>query len=114
MVVKISFNNLMKLAPQVYGDLLQEDIAIKEMSTLTKDLVELRELERFNDIPPKEAETRREGIAKDIADVFVMLNQLCNIYNCHERTNNYIHQKCRRLAEDISNETKDDYVYKGK
>ena len=58
-------------AIKTYGDKSQEDIAIEEMSELTKAILKNR---RYSSL-----ETR-ENIREEIADVLIMLAQLITIY----------------------------------
>lgn len=95
----INYTQLTKLAPQVYGDMKQEDVCIEEMSELTQAIIHSRR-------------RRESNIAEEIADVIIMLSQLSHIHECEEEVQKWIERKCRRLAEDVSKEIRNgDYVY---
>lgn len=95
----INYTQLTKLAPQVYGDMKQEDVCIEEMSELTQAIIRSRR-------------RRESNIAEEIADVIIMLSQLSHIHECEEEVQKWIERKCRRLADDVSKEIRNgDYVY---
>lgn len=84
----------------IYGAETQTDIAIEEMSELTKALLKFRRAEKA----PKEhdLERRRQDVYEEIADVIIMLAQLIMIYNGgfgEEQICGIIEEKVKRLKE---------------
>jgi NTP pyrophosphatase (non-canonical NTP hydrolase) len=80
----IDVKTLLK-AVNTFGDRNQEDVAIEEMSELTKAIIKHR---RYN------TEETKANIREEIADVFIMLVQLIIIHGFDE---SIIKQKIDRL-----------------
>lgn len=71
-----------------WGDVAQMDMAIEEMSELTKELCK-----RFR------GEDNVRQIAEEIADVTIMLEQMRLLFDVNSEVEMVIDQKCCRLAE---------------
>ena len=89
---------ILEKAISTYGDEMQVDVAIEEMSELTKALLKLRRWAKKgtyeNTICPG-----YQDIFEEIADVKIMIEQLEMIYDCKEEVNNQIEFKLNRLKE---------------
>lgn len=87
--------NIRKIV-QEYKPVSQEDVAIEEMSELTKALLKRRRkgitLETYTDI------------IDEIADVQIMLNQLMLIYDCSEEVHKRIRYKLDRQIKRLESE----------
>lgn len=77
-------------AIELYGIKAQEEVAIEEMSELTKEIVKSWR--------GKENEVE---LAEEIADVEIMLEQLKIIHNCGELVDRWKNEKVYRLQERI-------------
>lgn len=69
----------------------QIDIAIEEMSELTKELCKY-----------KRGQGNIDHIAEEIADVFIMLGQMEIAFTCDELVNDWIDTKTDRLAQRLN------------
>lgn len=78
-----------------YGDKAQVDMAIEEMSELTKALCKER---RYAMDKGKHAEAM-DNVVEEIADVAIMLAQLIIIFDKHGDAQNEIDRKTERLAK---------------
>lgn len=102
---------LLNKAVDTYGAAAQTDMAIEEMSELTKALLKFRRAE--NNPEEYDIERKRLDIYEEIADVMIMLAQLIMIYDggfCEEELCEIIGDKVKRLAqrlENTKNEVKD-------
>lgn len=65
-----------------YGQTAQEDVAIEEMSELIKAICKMRRA----GVNEKPAAT--DAIVDEIADVSIMLEQLCMMYECFDAVEN--------------------------
>ena len=74
-----------------YGQTAQEDVAIEEMSELIKAICKMRRA----GVNEKPAAT--DAIVDEIADVSIMLEQLCMMYECFDAVENRRQYKVRRL-----------------
>lgn len=91
-----------------YGEENQLDMAIEEMSELTKAICKYKRAvkERERDIchsTAKDVIFAKGDIVEEIADVYVMLEQLTVIFNCKERVSAIASEKIRRLKARINN-----------
>lgn len=77
-----------------YGEFSQVDKAIEEMSELIKALLDLR---RF-----PELSGARENVAQEMADVIIMLTQLCMLYGNFENVEQMIDWKVDRLEDRLT------------
>lgn len=82
-----------------YGAEAQVDMAVEEMSELTKALLKYRRKEAQGS---KDLEEARENILEEVADVIIMLTQLIMIYGgrdlVQETIENKVDQQIKRLA----------------
>lgn len=87
---------IIKKAIEVYGSDAQIELAIEEMSELTKALIKMN---RFKRSKNGNATLRRINIAEEIADVEIMLAQLKIIYDCNQIVNSIKDLKIERLEK---------------
>mgnify|MGYP005766287787 CR=1 FL=1 len=92
-----------------YGEESQLDMAIEEMSELTKAICKYKRAvkERERDIchsTAKDVIFAKGDIVEEIADVYVMLEQLTVIFNCKERVSAIASEKIRRLKGRMDND----------
>ena len=83
---------VLKQAIEVYGTNAQVDVAIEEMSELTKALLKLR---RAGSAGWADA---KESVFEEMADVVIMLTQLMMIYDGRKAVQQFIDAKVKRLA----------------
>ena len=88
-----------KRAIDIYGVKNQEDVAIEEMSELTKAIIKNR---RYN------TEETRANISEEIVDVQIMLNQLLF---CYGVPSNLYTEKLDRLARSLDETNKTPKTY---
>ena len=81
-----------------YGETAQIDIAIEEMSELTKALLKKR---RYDNRPHKSSVSNlfRDDVIEEIADVGIMLEQLIMIFDCETEVKEQIMFKLNRQNE---------------
>lgn len=91
---------VLQLAVNVYKKEAQVDMAIEEMSELTKALLKDRRAEKSPET--WNYERTRKNIFEEIADVIIMLTQLIIIYGGREEIQEYINIKVRRLEERLN------------
>ncbi|MCL2563586.1 MAG: hypothetical protein FWE08_06085 [Oscillospiraceae bacterium] len=80
-----------------FGEKSQTDMAIEEMSELTKAILKYRRAKSF-----EESNVMKEQIIEEIADVYIMLAQLVLIYDgvlCSTRVQSIAFEKMARLEE---------------
>ena len=80
---------IMLHALRKYGVDSQDDIAIEEMSELTKAIIKNRRYRNFDTL---------ENMYEELADVFIMMEQVLMSLD-KDRVQNYIDQKLKRLNE---------------
>ena len=85
--------NIILDAINTYGKESQCNVAIEEMSELTKEICK-----NFRGRP------NTDSIAEEIADVKIMLMQLELIFNCTDKVIEWQDYKLRRLEERLKNE----------
>ncbi len=93
-------------AVDTYGAAAQADMAIEEMSELTKALLKFRRAE--NNPEEYDIETKRTDIYEEIADVMIMLVQLIMIYDggfCEKELCEIVGDKVRRLEARLNKQT---------
>jgi NTP pyrophosphatase (non-canonical NTP hydrolase) len=94
-----------------YGSSPQIDMAIEEMSELTKALLKYRRL-NYGIHPQEEIDKRRKDIADEIADVEILIFQLRNIFSFDRSyiddiiTEKLERQKLRMFKNDTELKTK--------
>lgn len=76
-----------------YGPTMQSDVAIEEMSELTKAIIKYRR----KTFDHKATTLDMEHIAEEIADVEIMMEQLKIIYNCTNVVADYKEIKNTRI-----------------
>lgn len=69
-----------------WGINLQMDVAIEEMAELTKEIVK-----------GKRGSENADEIIEEVADVYIMLEQIITILHCEEEVNQHIQAKVNRL-----------------
>jgi NTP pyrophosphatase (non-canonical NTP hydrolase) len=87
---------IMLHALRKYGVDSQDDIAIEEMSELTKAIIKNRRYRNFETL---------ENMYEELADVFIMMEQVLMSLD-KDRVQNYIDQKLKRLNERLGNNMK--------
>ena len=87
---------VLQKAIETYGRQAQTDMAIEEMSELTKALLKLR---RAGDAGRTGA---REDVFEEMADVIIMLTQLMMIFGGRKAVQAFIDAKVKRLEERLS------------
>jgi DNA-binding transcriptional regulator GbsR (MarR family) len=86
---------ILQKAIDTYGQTMQEDVCIEEMSELAKAIIKMRrdsKLKHFDVIK----DVREENICEEIADVQIMLDQMRIIYGDTSKIEQY---KLDRLAK---------------
>lgn len=81
--------NIMQNAVRKYGVDAQDDIAIEEMSELTKAIIKNRRYKTFATL---------ESIYEELADVYIMLEQITMSLD-KDRVQSYVNSKIERLNE---------------
>ena len=89
---------VLKEAIQTYGQNAQIDMAIEEMSELTKALLKYR----------RSLISQKLEVAEEIADVLITIEQLIIIYDNEELVNKTVNSKIKRLAERLKGHPKND------
>ena len=80
-------------AIRLFGKEHQVYVAIEEMAELTKELI--KEKRHYNN---------RDEIIQEIADVEIMMQQLCLIFKCSNEVVNMRRQKIERLKKRLEDE----------
>lgn len=91
---------VLQQAVDTYGKEAQTDMAIEEMSELTKALLKHRRAERSPEA--WDYEKTRQNILEEIADVIIMLTQLVIIYGGREAIQQNINEKVDRLKKRLN------------
>lgn len=78
-----------------YGEDPQIDMAIEEMSELTKALLKHRRA--VKNPAGYDFEKTKQNIIEEIADVQIMIEQLILMFNCDDEVNQIITKKTERL-----------------
>lgn len=84
-------DKLYKLALSIYGVELQKQVCIEEMSKLTKELCKM-----------SRCKGNIESIAEEIADVEIMIEQMKQAYDIHEKVSQYKYKKLKRLEQHLA------------
>ena len=84
-------------AVETFGGLNQVDIAVEEMSELTKALLKHRRAVKNENV----TDEIYDNIAEEMADVSIMLEQLYVIFGNRKNVYQFIEDKTKRLAERI-------------
>lgn len=85
---------VLQKAIDTYGNLAQEEMAIEEMSELTKAIVK-----RHRAKDKGSYDNAMDNIAEEMADVIIMLTQLLMIYENRREVQQAVDEKVQRLAE---------------
>lgn len=93
---------ILQQAVDTYGIEAQIDMAIEEMSELSKALLKHRRAEKHPGDQGREQMI--QGIYEEVADVIIMLTQLLLIHGGKKTVQKYIDSKVSRLAERMQNE----------
>lgn len=96
---------VLQAAVETYGKEAQVDMAIEEMSELTKALLKHRRAERSPEA--WDYEKTRQNILEEIADVIIMLLQLVIIYGGREDIRKDIAYKVERLDKRLKSAAKE-------
>lgn len=96
---------ILQQAVDTYGKEAQTDMAIEEMSELSKALLKHRRAEKSPEA--WDYERTKQNIYEEIADVIIMLTQLLMIYGGREEIQKDIDSKVSRLAERLKNRDKE-------
>lgn len=104
---------IMQAAINRYGEESQLDMAIEEMSELTKAICKYKRLKKSiasnsGSVDKRVVEWERyyvtvDDIKEEIADVYVMLEQLTMIFDCKERVSAIASKKIDRLKWRMNN-----------
>lgn len=84
--------NIMQNAVRKYGVDAQDDIAIEEMSELTKAIIKNRRYKTFATL---------ESIYEELADVYIMLEQIMMSLD-KDRVQSYVNSKLERLEQRLN------------
>lgn len=93
----VDYEGVLKNAVKAYGDDSQIDMAIEEMSELTKALLKYRRAKRSTETA--DFDTLKDNISEEVADVLITLDQLGIIFGNFNEVNNYKHEKVLRLHD---------------
>ena len=88
---------VLKAAISTYGEKAQADVALEEMSELTKAVLKFRRATGKAD--DEERERLRENIVEETADVMIMLAQMIMLYDRDNKIQNIVDYKVNRLYE---------------
>lgn len=91
-------NEVLQKAIETYGEKVQIDKALEEMSELTKALLKLR----YAKPTGVEADILRDAVSEEMADVEIMLEQLHMIYQNDNKVNEYRQKKIERLERRLN------------
>lgn len=89
---------VLQQAIEIYGSRAQEEMAIEEMSELTKEICKRH---RAND--KDSYERAMQNIAEELADVIIMLTQLIMFYGNRKDVQQAVDEKVKRLAGRLEN-----------
>ena len=90
-----------KKAIETFGEDSQIDMAIEEMSELTKALLKYRRAVKSGNNVVLRKIVAKNDVSEEMADVYIMLEQLCLIFNNRKDVEAIIVEKTDRLAERI-------------
>lgn len=91
-------SNILKSTIEAYGQMSQVDMAIEEMSELTKALCK----ERRTQFMPDKHTKAIDNIIEEIADVSIMLSQLILMFDSNGAVQHQVDCKVTRLAERLT------------
>lgn len=90
---------VLQQAIDTYGSHAQEEMAIEEMSELTKAIVK-----RHRAVDKPSYDKAMSGIAEEMADVIIMLTQLLMFYGNRRDVQRAVDEKVKRLAGRLESE----------
>lgn len=88
---------VLRAAISTYGEKAQADMAIEEMSELTKAILKFRRA--MGKVDDEECERLRENIVEETADVMIMLTQMIMLYDWDNEIQSIVDYKVNRLYE---------------
>lgn len=104
-MLEIKKTDVIRDAIATYGNAAQVDMAIEEMSELTKALCKERRTDRLGASLP-EHKAALENVIEEIADVLIMAKQLLIIFDCEAEVEREIEHKLNRLEKRLERNTK--------
>lgn len=93
--------NTIRRAINRYGTAPQLQMAIKEMSELTKAICNLQRAVTFNYRNGAKIKVAHESVREEIADVYIMLAQLVEIVGKPEEVQQIVLEKLEQLKDDL-------------
>lgn len=93
--------NTIRRAINRYGTAPQLQMAIKEMSELTKAICNLQRATTFNYRNGAKIKVAHESVREEIADVYIMLAQLVEIVGKPEEVQQIVLEKLEQLKGDL-------------
>lgn len=85
------FDEILQKAIDTYGKDAQQDMCIEEMAELTKAICKIKR-NKYN-VTSK----LKQDLFEELADVYIMLEQLVKMYNCEPEVRELMVYKIRRL-----------------
>lgn len=104
-MLEIKKTDVIRNAIATYGNAAQVDMAIEEMSELTKALCKERRTDRLG-ASLAGHKVALENVTEEIADVLIMAKQLLIIFDCEAEVEREIERKVNRLAMRLERTTK--------
>lgn len=98
------YHDLLKQVLRANGADAEIDVAIEEMSELTKALLKHRRATNFGTQPCNsylDINTTKQDIYEEIADVIIMLSQLMIIFNCEDEIHKQLETKITKLEKNL-------------
>lgn len=95
-------NSLLHRAVRTYGCSAQQDVAIEEMSELTKALLKFRRAGTLVD--EKTKGKLRSDVAEEVADVLITIEQLKIMFDIEDDVEDWKEKKLNRLKERLSSD----------
>ena len=94
--------SLLHRAVYTYGCSAQQDVAIEEMSELTKALLKFR---RAGTLVDEETKGKlRSDVAEEVADVLITIEQLKIMFDIEDDVEDWKEKKLNRLKERLSSD----------
>lgn len=98
------YHDLLKQVLRANGADAEIDVAIEEMSELTKALLKHRRATNFGTQPCNsylDSNATKQDIYEEIADVIIMLSQLVIIFNCEDEIHKQLETKIAKLEKNL-------------
>ena len=96
--------SLLNRAVYTYGCSAQQDVAIEEMSELTKALMKLRRTGTLADVDTETIRKLISDVAEEVADVLITIEQLKIMFYIEDDVEEWKEKKLNRLKERLSSE----------